>query len=299
MATPPRCVLPGVTYLVTRRCSEQRFFLRPSKTTNDIFLFLLAVAADRYGVLIHAFCVMSNHFHLVLTDVNGELPRFHQYLDALVARAVNRAIAHSEAFWDRESYSAIPLCTTDDVLAKMTYTLANPVAAELVRDARTWPGLWSDPGRIGGPPLVVERPRGLFGKKGSLPASAQLGLCPPPGFADAASLRATLEEALAEAQARAAAEVAREGRSFLGAARACAQDPGDRPVTRPPRGGLKPRFAGRSREVLLEALLRWREFLEAYWEALAAWRAGSRDVVFPPGTWWMRVHYAVRCAQSG
>ena len=61
--TPPRRVLPGTSYLVTRRCSERRFFLRPSKLTNEILLYVLAVAAQRYGVLVHAFCVLSNHLH--------------------------------------------------------------------------------------------------------------------------------------------------------------------------------------------------------------------------------------------
>jgi putative transposase len=43
--TAARRVLPGQTYLVTRRCSERRFFLRPSTVTNAIFLYALAVAA--------------------------------------------------------------------------------------------------------------------------------------------------------------------------------------------------------------------------------------------------------------
>jgi hypothetical protein len=55
--TAPRRVLPGTTYLVTRRCSERRFFLRPSVITNAIFLYLLSVAARLHRVEIHAFCV--------------------------------------------------------------------------------------------------------------------------------------------------------------------------------------------------------------------------------------------------
>jgi hypothetical protein len=39
--------VPGTTYLVTRRCSERRFFLRPSAVTNAIFLYALAVVAQR------------------------------------------------------------------------------------------------------------------------------------------------------------------------------------------------------------------------------------------------------------
>jgi len=48
--TAPRQVLPGTTSLITRRCSERRFFLRPTAVTNEIFLYVLAVAAKRYNV---------------------------------------------------------------------------------------------------------------------------------------------------------------------------------------------------------------------------------------------------------
>ncbi len=78
--TAPRRVLPNTTYLVTRRCSERRCFLRPCTATSEIVLFVLACAAARYNVAIHAFCVMSNHVHIVLTDVDGRLPSFMQYL---------------------------------------------------------------------------------------------------------------------------------------------------------------------------------------------------------------------------
>ncbi len=73
--------------------------MRPSKATTAIFSYVLAVAAERYGILIHAFCVLSNHFHVVLTDVHARLPEFHRDLDALVARAVNCSLGRWEGFW--------------------------------------------------------------------------------------------------------------------------------------------------------------------------------------------------------
>jgi REP element-mobilizing transposase RayT len=72
--TLPRCVLAQQTYLVTRRCIGRRFLLRPDDALNNAFLYCLARAADTYGVEVHAFCVMSNHYHLVLTDPQGVLP---------------------------------------------------------------------------------------------------------------------------------------------------------------------------------------------------------------------------------
>ena len=130
--TAPRRILPGATYLVTRRCSQRQLLLRPSKLTNQLVGYLLAVAARRYGVQIHAFCVMSNHLHLVLTDPAARLPAFSQYFASLVARSVNAALGRWESFWAPASYSAVSLQTPTDVIEKAAYVLANPVAAGLV-----------------------------------------------------------------------------------------------------------------------------------------------------------------------
>jgi REP element-mobilizing transposase RayT len=49
--------------MVTRRCSQRTFRLKPSDETNAIWIFCLALAAERSGVQICAVCVMSNHCH--------------------------------------------------------------------------------------------------------------------------------------------------------------------------------------------------------------------------------------------
>jgi REP element-mobilizing transposase RayT len=96
--TAPRRVVPDAQQLLTRRCSERRFFLRPSNAVNEILRYVLAVAVQRHGVLLHAYCVLSNHLHVVVTDVKGNLPAFQQYLDSLVARSINTLHGHRESF---------------------------------------------------------------------------------------------------------------------------------------------------------------------------------------------------------
>ena len=297
--TAPRQVLEGSTFLVTRRCSERRFFLRPSSVVNGIFRYVLALAARRYGVLLHACCVMSNHFHLVVTDPRGRLPEFQQYLDGLLARALNVVLGRREAFWTRDSYSAVRLETRASVVEKCAYVLANPVAAGLVRRGRSWPGVWTDPRSVGGEPQLVERPAGFFRKNGPTKAAVWLKLECPPGFASVEEFVGELEGSVREAEERARVEVEREGRTFQGAAHVLAQSPGASPGGSEPFGALKPNVACRDKWKRIEALLRLASFRAAYREALEAWRAGVRDVVFPAGTWLMRVHHAVQCAQAG
>jgi REP element-mobilizing transposase RayT len=297
--TRPRQVLEGATYLVTRRCSERRFFLRPSPNSIAIFRYVLAVAAERYGILLHAYCVLSNHFHLVLTDPHARLPEFHRDLDGLLARALNCHLGRWESFWDPDSYSAVRLETPEAVIEKMVYVLANPVSAGLVRHASQWPGLWSDPRQIGGPTLVAERPAEFFRQDGPMPAVAHLRLHPPPGVTDVSALVETLERQLTEAEDAAAATVEHGSRGFLGVARVLAQKPFARPAPGEPRRGLRPRVASRNKWKRVEALLRLAEFGRAYRQALDAWRAGVRGAVFPRGTWLMRVQHGVCCAGDG
>ena len=291
----PREVHAGATSLVTRRCLERRFLLRPSKLTNAIFLFVLAVAAWRFGIRVHAFCVMSNHFHLVLTDPKGRLPAFMQLLCGVVARAMNLVLGRQDHFFEAGSYNAVELPTAEDILRKVVYVLANPVAEALVRRGNLWPGLWSHPEWVGGKALPAPQPKGFFSGEGVLPKLAKLALRVPPGFASAEEFRRRLWPALRERED----ELARGGVSFLGVARVLRTRPTDRPRTKEDGGHQVPRHAAADdavREVLEE---RFAAFKKAYAEALVRWREGRRSVVFPAGTYLMRVLHGAACAPAG
>jgi REP element-mobilizing transposase RayT len=292
--TAPRQVLPGTTYLVTRRCAHRQYLLRPGRVTSEVFRYVLALAARRFGVQIHALCVLSNHYHLVVTDPQARLPAFHQFLDSLVARALNAALGRWEAFWDPNSYSAVALATADDVIAKSAYVLANPVAAGLVRRGRLWPGLWSSPDDIGGAAQKTRRPGHFFDPAGYLPSEAGLSLVTPPGFDSAEAFRERLGQALGELEAKAALA----HRDFLGAARVLAQKPSGRPSGIERRRKLSPRIAARDKWKRVEALGRLVEFLRAYREAWTSWRQGRRGVLFPAGTYLLRVAHGVPCLPS-
>jgi putative transposase len=297
--TAPRQRLAGKTYLVTRRCSERRFFLKPGSVTNTIFQFVLAVVSARYDVAVHAVCVLSNHIHLVVTDRHANLPEFHRDLDGLVARAMNCFLGRWESFWDPDSYSAVVLEDKNAILEKMVYLLANPVAAGLVRHASEWPGVWSAPSLIDGGVITLNRPADFFRKNGPLPPTATLRLCRPPGFENDDEFVATLTALLQEAEDRAAAELERDGRRFLGVARVLAQSAFSRPAAGEPRRVLSPRVATRNKWKRIEALQRLAEFVSGYKIALAAWRAGERNVLFPAGTWLMRWQHGAACCAYG
>jgi REP element-mobilizing transposase RayT len=294
--TAPRQILPHTTFMVTRRCLGRKFLLRPSRKTDDLFRYILAVAAERFGILIHALCVMPNHFHCVLTDPFGKLPKFEQYLDGLVARSFNALHGRWESFWAPGSYSAVRLLSRATVVEKAAYVLANPVKAGLVRHGREWPGLRLAAGTTA--PERLSRPEHFFRPDGPLPPEATLELVCPPGFASVDEFRKQLARKVGELEDRAARKVAAAGRSFMGARRVMAQKVEACPANAEPRRGLNPRVAVRDRWKRIEALTRLKEFTAAYREAWRAFTRGARGVLFPAGTYWMRVAYGVRCAAA-
>jgi hypothetical protein len=162
-----------------------------------------------------------------------------------------------------------------------------------------WPGDWSDPRRIGGPPITIQRPKVYFDEKGQMPASVELQLTPPPDFADDPTFVEQVVAALREAEEVEAAKLASQERTFMGVARVLAQSFFARPAPGDPRRVLSPRVACRNKWKRIEALQRLKRFQLAYRDALDAWRGGRRDVLFPPGTWQMRVLHAACCAGCG
>jgi hypothetical protein len=75
-----------------------------------------------------------------------------------------------------------------------------------------------------------------------------------------------------------------------------AQDPLAAPPRGEPRFQLKPRIAARDKWRRIEGLFRLESFEKEYRKLRLAWCAGTRDVVFPAGTYLMRVLHGVQCA---
>ncbi len=87
--TWPRRIVPGTTYLLTRRCTQRRFMLVPRGIVPKLFGYCVALAAERHGILVHAVTCMSNHWHAVVTDPHGRIPEFSRDVHSLSARALN------------------------------------------------------------------------------------------------------------------------------------------------------------------------------------------------------------------
>lgn len=297
----PREIVPGATYLITRRVLRRHLLFRPDAAITQLLVYALAVSTRRYGIEVHAHCAMSTHLHLVVTDANGVLPRFLHFFHRIVALGTKVLRQWEGPVWDHEATSVVRLLTRAAVVEKIAYVLANPVAAGLVRHAREWPGAKADVSEIGRGVLRAARPTVYLDPANpQWPEEATLLLALPPGIepGNADAFRGEVAAELERQEAQAHAEVLRQGLRFLGAARVSKVSPYDRATTFEKLRGRNPTFAvghqqGEAWRIAGAAV---RAFRASYHAAMERWRAGVRSVVFPAGTWWMRMFHGVGVA---
>ncbi len=269
--------------------------LRPDPALNQLFLYSLALAVRRYDVEIHAVAVMSNHYHMVLTDRSAVLPLFMGWLNSQLAKGIKRLRDWDEVVWEPNvPFSAVELQGQAEVLDKVAYTLLNPVSAGLVNNPAEWPGVLSTPQNLQRGSMQVSRPKVWYRQE--LPESLALPLTIPFFFADQRGYLDALRALLASRLKELEVERMREGRQVLGREAVGVTPCTARPTTPKKTFGRRPKFSALTRAAWQKALDRLRGFRAAYRSAYSAWRSGDRDVEFPPGTWWLARHAAVAVA---
>jgi len=293
--TLPREVIPGQFYMVTRRCTQRQFLLRPDRATNNAFVYCLAEAAQRFEIDIVLATAMSNHYHAVVYDRNGRLPQFTEHFHKMLARCQNALRGRWENMWSSEQVCVVRLVETGDVLRKLVYTATNPVKDHLVARVHHWPGINGLNALLSASPIRARRPPHFFRAAGTMPETVTLAMALPPELGNHAELLADLQAAVAEAEVEAEHERRRHRIRLVGRGQILRQSWHDSPTSWERRRNLRPQVAARSVWARVEAILRNRDFLAAYREARALWKLGL-PTTFPVGTYWLRRFAAVPIA---
>ncbi|NMM12289.1 MAG: transposase [Rhodoferax sp.] len=147
MARLPRLTLPGYPHHVIQRGNNRQpiFF---SSADYQTLLDLLFENAKKFDVAIHAYVLMRNHFHLLVTPQTAEgLPQMMQAVGRRYVRYFNDAQKRSGTLWEGR-YKSTVIQTERYLLACMAYLDLNPVRAGLVAQARDYP--WSSYGHYTG-----------------------------------------------------------------------------------------------------------------------------------------------------
>jgi REP element-mobilizing transposase RayT len=132
----PRYVFrDGTFHTVTRGVDGVAIFR--TEADRQLFLRLLADVVSRQDWVVHVFCLMTNHYHLVVEALRDDLSRGFHRLNGVYAQGFNRRYARTghlfgDRFWSREIESDEQLTDT------CRYVLANPVRAGLCPTVDAW-----------------------------------------------------------------------------------------------------------------------------------------------------------------
>jgi REP element-mobilizing transposase RayT len=150
MARIPRKLLPDGIYHVTQRGTGQIAIVRDD-IDRRFFVRQLTEVTRRFGWLCYVFCLMDNHFHLVVETERLWLSGGMHRLSFFHAQRFNRRYERvGHLFQNR--FKARVVEDDDDFAAVCLYVLSNPVRAGLCKRIEDWPwsgGLLTESGTYG------------------------------------------------------------------------------------------------------------------------------------------------------
>lgn len=140
MARLPRLTVPGYPHhLIQRGNNRQAIFA--STADYETLLSMLDENARKFNVDLHAYVLMTNHFHLLATPATLDgLPQMMQAVGRRYVRYFNQRQGRTGTLWEGR-YRSTLIQADRYLLACMVYMDLNPVRAGLVATAKDYP--WS------------------------------------------------------------------------------------------------------------------------------------------------------------
>lgn len=136
MARPLRIEFPGALYHITSRGNAKQAIFLENEDRHK-FLEVLSTVIERFNWLCHAYCLMENHYHLMIETLEGNLSRGMRQLNGVYTQVFNqrhRRVGH--LFQGR--YKAILVERDNHLLSLCRYVVLNPLRAGLVKKPEDW-----------------------------------------------------------------------------------------------------------------------------------------------------------------
>ena len=168
MSRPIRIEFEGALYHVTSR-GDRREAIYEDDGDRRQFLETLGQVAVDFNWVCHAYCLMDNHYHLVIETPDGNLSKGMRQLNGVFTQYSNRRHRRSGHLFQGR-FKAILVDRDGYLLELARYVVLNPVRAGMVRAPRQWP--WSSYramiGEQDSPPwLATDALLAAFGKRRS------------------------------------------------------------------------------------------------------------------------------------
>jgi len=136
MPRKPRIEIPGYYHIVNRGVEQRTVFLEAED--YDHFKDLMCSYAKSHGIQIHNYCLMSNHYHLLLEIQKENLSKYMRQLNMNYAIYFNKKYKRSGHLWQGRFKSWY---VTDEayIYTLMLYIEQNPVKAGIVKEPEAYP----------------------------------------------------------------------------------------------------------------------------------------------------------------
>jgi REP element-mobilizing transposase RayT len=127
-------------YHVTARANNKESFYLEKHLCWDIFCHFLLDTQSKYNIEIHAFVMMSNHIHLMVSTPKENIDQAMRHFMTMTSKAIAARSARMNRVWGARYYRS--LITTPDYYAHaFRYLYANPLEAGVVNKVKDYP--WS------------------------------------------------------------------------------------------------------------------------------------------------------------
>jgi REP element-mobilizing transposase RayT len=181
MARPLRIEFPGALYIVTARAmGRQKLFRGPEEV--DDFVGRFPALVDAFGAVFHGYCLLPNHYHLLVETPRGNVSRVLHRLNSGYTATVNARRGRSGPLL-QSRYRSVLLEDDPWLLRLSAYVHLNPVRKRLAADPWSFPGSSAAAYASGGrevPGLETTRVLGLAGGREAYAALLAEGLRHPP-----------------------------------------------------------------------------------------------------------------------
>jgi len=132
MARPLRIEYPGAIYHVTARGNARQSIYHDDKDRQK-FLEILNDVVIRFNWICHGYCLMTNHYHLLIETVDGNLSAGMRQVNGIYTQYINHR-HHSTGHVFQGRFKAILVDKEAYLLELCRYIVLNPVRAGMVKD---------------------------------------------------------------------------------------------------------------------------------------------------------------------
>jgi REP element-mobilizing transposase RayT len=136
MARKPRIEILGYYYIVNRGVEQRVVFY--DKDDFEYFIKLLARGCERFNIVLHNFCLMNNHYHLLIEIEDETLSKFMRHLNSNYAIYFNKKYKRSGHLWQGR-FKSWYVANETYLYILMRYIEQNPLKAKMVDKINHYP----------------------------------------------------------------------------------------------------------------------------------------------------------------